>query len=70
MEVGVSCNRSFGLQRQHSGQCQFHYNEEVEMVVSKWFRMQEPGFYHNIFFELMLRWDKWLGVLVDYVEVG
>jgi hypothetical protein len=46
----------------------FHNNEEVEMAVGEWLRMQEPDFYRDGIFKLVPKWDKCINVLGDYAE--
>jgi hypothetical protein len=46
----------------------FYSNEEAEMAVSEWLRMQEPDFYRDGLFKFVPRWDKRSDVLGDYVE--
>jgi hypothetical protein len=45
----------FGPRKQHLGQCQFQSNEEVEMVVGEWLRIQETDSYCNRIFNLVPR---------------
>jgi hypothetical protein len=35
-----------------------HEDEEVEMAVGDWLRMQEPDFYSDGIFKLVPRWDN------------
>jgi hypothetical protein len=65
--VGVTCNKWRKSQQQLGGR-RFHNNEEVEMAVGEWLRMQEPDFYRDGIFKLVPRWDKCINVLRDYVE--
>jgi hypothetical protein len=65
--VGVTCTK-WRKSQQHLGGRRFHNNEEVEMAVGEWFRMQEPDFYRDGIFKLVPRWDKCTNVLGDYVE--
>jgi hypothetical protein len=46
----------------------FRNNEEVEMVVGDWLRMQEPDFYSDGIIKPVPKWDKCINVLGDYVE--
>jgi hypothetical protein len=65
--VGVTCNK-WHKSQQHLGGRRFHNNEEVEMAVGEWLRMQEPDFYRDGIFKLVPRWDKCISVLGDRVE--
>jgi len=48
------------------GHCQFHNNEEVEMVLCGWLQMQKPHFHWNKISELVPRWKKCINVLGYY----
>jgi hypothetical protein len=54
--------------KQHSGGRRFHSNEEVQMAVREWLRVQEPDFYSDGVFKLVPRWDKCISVLGDHVN--
>jgi hypothetical protein len=58
----------FGPLKQHLGGRLFHNNEEVEIAVDEWLRMQKPNFYRDGIFKLVPRWDKCINVLGDYIE--
>jgi hypothetical protein len=65
--VGVTCNK-WRKSQQHLVGRRIHNNEEVETAVGKWLRMQETDLYRDGIFKLVLRWDKSINVLGDYVE--
>jgi hypothetical protein len=58
----------FGPLKQHLKGRRFHSNEEVEMAVRKWLRVQQPGFYGDGIFKVVLRRDRFIILLGDYDE--
>jgi hypothetical protein len=58
----------FGPLKQHLGGRRWHGNEEVEMAVREWLRMQHPDLYHDGIFKLAPRWEKCTNLLGDCVK--
>jgi hypothetical protein len=64
---GNICNK-WCKSQQHLGGHRFYNNEDVEMAVGERLQMQEPDFYCDGIFKLVLKWDKCINVLRDYVK--
>ena len=48
----------------------FHNNEEVEVAVREWLRMQERDLYHDRIFRLVPRYNSCISLLVGGLKNG
>jgi len=64
------CCHLFGPPQQHVGGRWFHGDEEMEMAVREWLRLQEPDFYmYRVFKTFAEMGAKYIDVLVDYTDM-
>ncbi len=63
-----SDNHFYPQLKKHLGGHKFHSNDKIQVEIQKIFSSQDPQFYATNTEKLVLRYDKCLNNLSDYVE--